>query len=64
MSRGLTVFQGYFKANEIAGSSDYTKILYGKYLRSLNIMFIKIKKSHCGILMFVYLAGQLYTKSA
>ena len=33
MSRSLTVFQDYFRANQITGSGDYAKVFlyYGKY---------------------------------
>ena len=37
MSKSVTVFQDYFKANWIAGGGDYAKVSIGKYLGSLTI---------------------------
>ena len=33
-----SVFEDYFKANQIAASGDYVKMFHGKYCRTLKIM--------------------------
>ena len=59
MSRSITVFQDYFKANQIAGSGDYAKVFIVDFQCLFTWVTISIKlASSCNqkeLVLFLYL---------
>lgn len=45
VSGSLTVFQDFYRANQIAGIGDYAEVVHGKYCGSLTIVSYQDYKS-------------------